>query len=148
MTFCETCCKRWATGNKAGTSADDMYHSKVSTDESWSVTQCITFWQPFHKNVYIYIYIMLYPCKLYDNIYTQMPCVYSQSSWETFLFGMNSLLCSMWYTCIFQLVPIRFWRWVMVEWLGRWTQQWAAEGVFDILRPAFETALQREAIRS
>ena len=48
----------------------------------------------------------------------------------------------------FQLVPIRFDGWVMAERLGRWTQQWAAEGVFENLRPAFETGLRREAIRS
>ena len=97
--------------------------------------------------LYIYIYITPSPCKIYNNnIYTQVPCVYSQSSWESFLLGMNSLLCSMW--DIVQLVPIRFWRWVMAEWLERWTQQWAAEGVFEIVRPAFETELQREAIRS
>ena len=41
----------------------------------------------------------------------------------------------------FQLVPIHFWRWVKVDWSGRWTQQWAAEGVFEIIRPAFETEL-------
>ena len=42
-----------------------------------------------------------------------------------------------------QLVPIRFLTggWVMADWSGRWTQQWAAEGIY-ILRPAFETVLR------
>ena len=31
--------------------------------------------------------------------------------------------------------------WVRVKWLGRWTQQWAAECVYDIHRRAFETGL-------
>ena len=28
-----------------------------------------------------------------------------------------------------------------LEWLGRWTQQWAVEGAFEVPRPAFETGL-------
>ena len=38
-----------------------------------------------------------------------------------------------------QLFAIRFSRWIIVEWLRRWTQKWAAEGVLEILRPAFAT---------
>ena len=30
----------------------------------------------------------------------------------------------------------------MIEWLGHRTQQWGAEGVFEILRPAFEPGLR------
>ena len=30
----------------------------------------------------------------------------------------------------------------IAEWLGRWTSQWVAEGVFEILRPAYETGLR------
>ena len=32
--------------------------------------------------------------------------------------------------------------WVMAEWLGCCSQQWAAEGVFEILRSALETAFR------
>ena len=47
-----------------------------------------------------------------------------------------------------QLVPIRF-DGFMAEWLGRWLQQWAARGVFKILRfPARYWHPPYEAIRS
>ena len=42
------------------------------------------------------------------------------------------------------LVAIGFDGWVMAEWLGRWTHQWAAEGVFEIVRNWVPT---RDAIR-
>ena len=32
--------------------------------------------------------------------------------------------------------------WVMVEWLGRWLQQWAARGVSKILCPRFATDIR------
>ena len=41
-----------------------------------------------------------------------------------------------------QPVSIRIDGWIIAEWLGRWTQQWEAKGVFEILRPAFETGLR------
>ena len=31
---------------------------------------------------------------------------------------------------------------IIAKWLGRWTQQWVVEGVFEIMLPAFETGLR------
>ena len=47
-----------------------------------------------------------------------------------------------------QLVPIRFYGWIMAECLGRWTQQWAAEGAFDFEARFQNWSPTREVIRS
>ena len=73
-----------------------------------------------------------------NNIYTPVPGLSSP---------VEICSCSESMHCCVQCVIPFSWCWsvfdrrVMAEWLGHWTQQWAEEGVFEILRPVFETGL-------